>query len=89
MKMVETSSGCNADLTQHFVRRMPAAHAVGIGQHLAVRLVVVADIHHRELALALDDDVAIRQFARALIVHAVDQAALRIVGNRGIFHHPQ
>ncbi len=69
--------------------RMPAAHAVRIGQHLAVGLVVVADVDHRELALALDHDVAIRQLARALVVHAVDQAALRIIGHGREFHHPQ
>jgi hypothetical protein len=88
MKMVDVL-GLNADLAQHFARRMPAAHAIGIGQHFAVSFVVVADVHHRKLALALDHDVAIRQLARALIVHAVDQAALRIVRHRRIFHHPQ
>ncbi len=81
--------GLDADLAQHFARRMPAAHTVRIGQHLAMRFVVVSDIHHRKLALALDDDVAIRQLARSLVVHAVDQAALRIIGNGGEFHDPQ
>jgi hypothetical protein len=81
--------GLDADLTQHLARRMPTAHTVRVSQHLAMRLVVVADVHHRQLALALDHDVAIGQLARALVVHAVDQAALRIVRNRGVFHHPQ
>jgi hypothetical protein len=80
--------GLNADLTQHFARRTPAPHAIGIRQHLAMRLVVVADIHHRKLALTLDHDVAIRQLARALVVHAVYQPAQRIIRNRGVFHHP-
>ncbi len=81
--------GRDPDLAQHLARRMPPAHAVRIRQHLAVRLVIVADVHHRELALALDHDVAVRQLARALIVHPVDQAAQRILGHRRVFHHPQ
>ena len=75
-------------LGQHRLRRLPVAHAVARRQHLAVRLVVVADVDHRRLALALEHDVAIGHLAVALVVRAVDEQAGGLFEHMRIFHDP-
>nr|GFD03920.1 hypothetical protein [Tanacetum cinerariifolium] len=83
-----------AAIAQHRGGRMPVADAEFLLQIGAVFFAVVAHVHEDVLAVALDQDVAVRQFANALVMRAEDDAADRVVdhgaaggstvGHRGI-----
>ena len=55
---------------------------------LAICLVVVADVDHRDMAIAFDYGVAIGKFHVPLIVRPIEHAALVVLGDIGIFENP-
>ena len=71
----------DSTLREHRRRRMPVLDAVGLGQDLPVRLMVVADVHHHRSSLALDDDVAVGHLAVSLVVGTVDEEARRLASS--------
>jgi hypothetical protein len=55
---------------------------------LAICLVIVADVDHRDMAIAFDYGVAIRKFHVPLIVRPIEYAALVVLRDIGIFENP-
>jgi uncharacterized membrane protein YciS (DUF1049 family) len=55
---------------------------------LAISLVIVADVDHRDMAIAFDYGVAIGQFHVPLIVRSIEYAALVVLRDIGIFENP-
>src|SRR5262249_59477695 len=67
---------------------LPVLDAVTVREHLAVLPMVVADVDRRHHVRALDDDVAVRHLAVALIVSAVDEEARRLIDDVRVLHYP-
>jgi len=77
-----------SDLGHDRFGRLPTCNAEAVGNFLGEVFVVEADIDHRDMPLAFDDDVAIRDHSSALIVRPIDHGAHRIVVVVAIFQDP-
>ena len=67
---------------------MPVFNEEFFGDVTPVLFVVVADIHHGDVVLAFDQHIAVRQFADALVVRAINHAADRALADVRVFQDP-
>src|SRR6202789_2566099 len=67
---------------------MPVLDPELVAERLAILLVIVAHIDHRDVVLALDQRVAIGELDVSLIVRAVENAALVVLGDVRVFQNP-
>src|SRR5271163_3464291 len=67
---------------------MPVLDPELVAERLAVLLVVVAHIGHRDVVLALDQRIAIGELDVSLIVRAVENAALVVLGDVRVLQNP-
>src|SRR5205085_374378 len=78
----------DANPVQDNLRRLPVFDAEGVGEHATELGVVETGVDDREVALALEDAVAVRQDEVPPVVPPVQDSTDRVPGDPGIQHEP-